>query len=326
MSKAFGDERRTKVLDLESDNRDKDIVDIKPEDCIIVLTEGGTIKRIPSASYKPQRRNGKGVKTQDDITSMIIRTNTIDSLMIFSTFGKMYRLSVDNVPEGTNTSKGMNVKGLVNMADNENPSVIYSIYRDTNAQFVLFVTKKGLVKKTPLDDYVKTKKKDGLAAITLRNNDTLASVSLIKDEQVILVTKNGYVLRFDSKEITPTGRITMGVKGIALAEDDEVIAALPVRDERDALALFTENGLGKKVLPADSSTQKRGGKGVPCYKPTNATGNIACATLIDDTDVILVVGQRSSICISAKEIPTLGKTSIGNQILKGTKVTGVSKI
>ena len=237
--------------------------------------------------------------------------------MIFSTFGKMFRLSVDNVPEGTNTSRGMSVKGLVNMADNENPSVIYSIYRDTNAQFVLFVTKKGLVKKTPLDDYVKTKKKDGLAAITLRNNDTLASVSL---------TKNGYVLRFDSKEITPTGRITMGVKGIALAEDDEVIAALPVRDERDALALFTENGLGKKVLPADSSTQKRGGKGVPCYKPTNATGNIACATLVDDTDVILVVGQRSSICISAKEIPTLGKTSIGNQILKGTKVTGVSKI
>ena len=168
---------RQRILNIDIDGKDKDIADIKPEDCIIVLTEGGTIKRVPSASYKPQRRTGKGVKTQEDITSMIIRTNTIDSLMIFSTSGKMYRLPVDNVPEGTNASKGTSVKALVNMADNENPSVIYSIYRDTNAQFVLFVTKKGLVKKTKLEEYIKTKKKDGLAAIVLRTDDELAAVS-----------------------------------------------------------------------------------------------------------------------------------------------------
>ena len=326
ISKKFGDERRTKVLNLEVDDKDKDIADIKPEDCIIVLTEGGTIKRVPSASYKPQRRNGKGVKTQDDITSMIIRTNTIDSLMIFSNKGKMYRLSVDNVPEGTNSSKGLSVKALVNMADDETPSVIYSIYRDTNAQFVLFVTKKGLVKKTRLEEYVKTKKKDGLAAIVIRNDDELAAVSLIKDEPIILVSKKGNVLRFNGSDITATGRMTMGVCGINLATDDEVVAALPIRDIKDSLALFTENGLGKKILSNELTTQKRGGKGTSCYKPTPASGNISCATLVNDTDTILLVGQKSSICVSAKEIPALGRTSIGNQILKGTKVIGVSKI
>ena len=195
-----------------------------------------------------------------------------------------------------------------------------------NAQFVLFVTKNGLVKKTPLEDYIKTKKKDGLAAITLRNTDQLASVSLIKDEQVILVTKNGYVLKFDSKEIGATGRVAMGVKGINLGAEDEVVAALPVRDDRDSLALFTEHGQGKKILPSECILQKRGGKGLICYKPTAITGNIACATLVDDKDNVLIVGQKTSICISASEIPALGRASIGNQLLKGTKVIGVSKI
>ena len=326
VSKKFGDERRTKLIQLDTNTEKDEVADIQPEDCIIVLTEGGTIKRVPSASYKPQKRNGKGIKTQEDITSMIIRTNTIDSLMIFSTKGKMYRLLVDNVPEGTNSSKGMYVKALVNMADDEQPSVIYSIYRDTNAQYVFFVTKKGLVKKTSLDEYIKTKKKDGLAAIVLRTDDQLASVSLVKEEPIILVTKKGYLLKFDSKEITTTGRVTMGVKGITLSADDEIVAALPVRDATDSIALFSEHGLGKKILLSEMIIQKRGGKGVIGYKPTNITGDLVCATLVNDMDNVLLVGQKTSICISAKEIPALGRTSIGNQILKGTKVIGVSKI
>ena len=326
ITKQFGDERRTKILDISNENQDKDIADITPEDCIIVLTEGGTIKRVPSASYKPQRRNGKGIKTQEDITSMIIRTNTIDSLMIFSDKGKMYRLPVDNVPEGTNSSKGISVKALAAMDDNENPAVIYSIYRDTNAQYVLFTTKKGLVKKTRLEEYVKTKKKGGLAAIVIRNDDALASVSLIKDEPIIMLSKNGNVIKFNSADISATGRVTMGVAGMNLNPDDEVVATLPIRDNKDSLAVFTEKGLGKKLLPNEISVQKRGGKGSSCYKPTNITGNVVCATLVNDMDNVLLVGEKSSICISAKEIPALGRASIGNQILKGTKVIGVSKI
>ena len=323
VAKKFGDDRRTVIRTVVEDTEDKDIEDVAPEDCIIILTKGGTIKRVPSATYKPQRRNGKGIKTQDDITSMIIRTNTIDSLMIFSTTGKMYRLLVDNIPEGTNSSKGLSVKALVNMADNENPSVIYSIYRDTNAKYVLFVTKNGLVKKTPLDEYIKTKKKNGINAISFRGDDELATVTLIKDEPVVIVTEGGYVLSFDSKELTPTSRIASGVKGITLSKDDKVATTVAVRDKNDALALFSKSGNGKKILNSEMVIQKRAGKGVKCYKGAD---KLVAAALVSDEDKILIVGDKSSICINATEIPAMGKSTIGNIMLKGNTVLSVSKV
>ena len=325
VAKKFGDDRRTAIRTI-SENKTDDVPDIQPEDCIIILTEGGTVKRVPSAAYKPQKRNGKGIKTQEDITSMIIRTNTVDSLMVFSDKGKMYRLPVDDVPEGTNSSKGMSVKALVDMEMDENPTVIYSIYRDTNAKYVFFVTKNGTVKKTPLEDYIKTRKKSGLAAITLVDGDELASVFLIKEEPVMLVTEQGQVIRFNSTDINAVSRTSIGVKGIALSNGDRVVAALAVRDPKDSLALFSERGLGKKILPSESVTQKRGGKGLCCYKTTDSSGKVACAAMVSDEDNLLVVGKTKSICISAKELPALGRISIGNQILKDNNVIGVSKI
>lgn len=325
VAKKFGDDRRT-VIRTITENKTDDIPDIQPEDCIIILTEGGTIKRVPSANYKPQKRNGKGIKTQEDITSMIIRTNTVDSLMVFSDKGKMYRLPVDDVPEGTNSSKGMSVKALVDMEMDENPAVIYSIYRDTDAKYVFFATKNGTVKKTVLEEYIKTRKKGGLNAISLADNDALASVFLIKEEPIILITKKGQVIKFNSTDVNAQGRATIGVKGINLNQGDEVACALAQRDIKDSLALFSEKGLGKKVLPAEIVLQKRGGKGVCCYKTTESSGNVVCGTLVSDEDNLLVVGKTKSICISAKELPALGRTSIGNQILKDNNVIGVSKI
>ena len=325
VAKTYGDDRRTAIRTIDTEVKEE-VPEITPEDCIIILTEGGTIKRVPSANYKPQKRNGKGIKTQDDITSMIIRTNTVDSLMVFSDAGKMYRLPVDDVPEGTNSSKGMSVKALVSMEMEENPAVIYSIYRDTDAKYVFFATKKGIVKKTLLEDYIKTRKKGGLAAITLTEGDALASVFLVKEEPVILVSKQGQVIKFNSTEVNAQGRATVGVKGINLNEGDEITAALAVRDQKDALALFSERGLGKKVLPSEIVSQKRGGKGVCCYKTSDTTGKVVCAAMVSDEDNLLVVGKTKSICVSAKELPALGRTSIGNQILKGNMITGVSKI
>ena len=319
----FADDRRTRIIEVHDENQDKDIEDVAPEDCIIILTKGGTIKRIPSAAFKPQKRNGKGIKTQEDITSMIIRTNTVDSLMIFSTVGKMYRLLVDDIPEGTNASKGLSVKALVNMADNEEPSVIYSIYRDTDAKYVLFVTKQGLIKKTPLAEYIKTKKKNGINAITFRGDDSLATVTLIKDEPISIITQQGYVLKFDSNELAPTSRIASGVKAINLGDGDLVTTAVAIRDPNDALALFSKNGNGKKILPSESLMQKRGGKGLKCYKGTDI---IVAAALVSDEDKVLIVGNRSSICINAAEIPALGRNSIGNIMLKGNMVLSVSKV
>lgn len=322
----YGDDRRTKITQISLTKEDKEIEFIEPEKCVVIMTEGGLIKRIPSTSFRTQKRNGKGVKTQDDITNSVIRTNTVDSLMIFSDKGKMYRLLVNDIPVGTNATKGQSIKSLITMDIDEEPSTIYSIYRDTDAQYVIFITKNGLVKKTSLDEYVKTKKKTGIAAITIKDGDSLAAVSLVKDEPLILITKNGMGIKFDSKEIAATSRTTTGIKGITLNKDDYVVSALPVRNSNDNLAIFTNNGLCKKLKLDELPAQKRAGKGLMCYKPTESTGYIVGATLADDTDNILILGDRSSICVSAQEIPLLGRASIGNQVIKNSKINSVSKV
>lgn len=326
IEKNYGDERRSTITQVAITKEEKEIEFVEPEKCVVVMTEGGSIKRIPTSSFRTQKKNGKGIKSQDDITSCVLRTNTIDNLMIFSDKGIMYRLLVDNIPIGTNTSVGQSIKSLVNMAVDENPATMYSIYRDTNAKYVLFTTKNGLVKKTTLDEYIKTKKKTGIAAIALRENDRLASVSLIDNEPILLLTKNGYIIRFNSSEITPTSRSTYGIKGITLSEGDEVVMALPIRHDTDNLAVFTTGGMGKKVPLTEITIQKRGGKGLYIYKPTASTGNVISASLIDDNDNLLISGNSASICISAKDIPVLGRTSIGNQMIKSGSIKSVTKV
>ena len=326
IEKNYGDERRSTITQVAITKEEKEIEFVEPEKCVVVMTEGGSIKRIPTSSFRTQKKNGKGIKSQDDITSCVLRTNTIDNLMIFSDKGIMYRLLVDNIPVGTNTSIGQSIKSLVNMAVDENPATMYSIYRDTNAKYVLFTTKNGLVKKTTLDEYIKTKKKTGIAAIALRENDGLASVSLIDNEPILLLTKNGYIIRFNSSEITPTSRSTYGIKGITLSEGDEVVMALPIRHDTDNLAVFTTGGMGKKVPLTEITIQKRGGKGLYIYKPTASTGNVISAALIDDNDNLLISGNSASICISAKDIPVLGRTSIGNQMIKSGSIKSVTKV
>lgn len=322
----YGDARRTKLTNITETKEEKEIEFVEPEKCVVIMTEGGLIKRIPASNFRVQKRNGKGVKTQDDITQAVIRTNTIDSLMIFSNMGRMYRLLVNDIPIGTNLSKGVSVKSLVNMEINETPSIIYSIYRDTDAQYVLFVTKNGLVKKTSLEEYIKTKKKTGLAAISLRGGDELASVSLVKDEQLILITAKGMTIRFDSKEIGATSRATTGIKGITLADDDYIISALPIRNTSDKLAVFATNGTAKRIDLSEIPVQKRAGKGLACYKPTDITGNLSAASLVEDNDSILILGDKNSICIEASEIPVLGRASIGNIAIKDNKILSVSKV
>lgn len=325
--KKFPNPQRTEITHIsESTKEDKEIEFVEPEKCVVVLTESGLVKRVPTSVFKVQKRNGKGVKTQDDITSMVIRTNTVDSLMIFTTKGKMYRLLVNDIPEGTNTTKGQSIKSLVMMEMDEFPTVIYSIYRDTDAKFVLFTTKNGVVKKTPLDEYIKTQKKTGIAAINIREDDELVSVNLIKDENILFITSNGYGMRIKSEDISISSRVAIGYKGITLGEGDKVITALPIRDNNDYLALFTSNGLGKKYPVSECPAQNRAGRGLIYYKPTESTGNVVAAALVSDEDSVLVCGDKTSLCISAEEIPFLGRISIGNQIIKGSSIVSVSKV
>ena len=324
--KVYGDERKTEITHLNETQEEKEIEFVEPEKCVVVMTESGNIKRVPTSSYRAQRRNGKGIKSQDDITAAVIRTNTIDSLMVFTNSGQMYRLLVDTIPEGTNASKGVPIKSLIAMGPDEVPSVIYSIYRDTEAKYVLFVTKQGLVKKTSLQEYNTTKKKTGITAINLKEGDELAAVSLLADEDIIIVTAAGQCIRFPSSQITATSRNTSGVKGVGLGKGDFVIAGLPIRDKNDDLAVFLSNGSGKRIALTEFLAQGRGGKGVMCAKITQSTGPVAAASLVADDDNLLVIGDVSSICISASDISKCSRLSNGVAVIKNNKISSVSKV
>lgn len=322
----YGDDRRTELTQIvePKSTEEKKIAAIPPEKCVVVLTDGGSIKRIKSTSFRAQKRGGKGIKSQDDITSMVLRTNTVDSLMIFTNQGNMYRLIVDDIPEGTNASKGTPVRALVSMENGEKPEVIYSIYRDTDAKYVVFVTKQGYVKRTSLDEYIGTKKKGGIKALNLHNGDSIASVFLANDENIIILSKNGYAIRCKGTEFPSSGRITMGYKGINLHDGDEVIAALPIRDVNDSVAIFSKNGLARRVKLTAFTTQARNGRGTIYAKDADTAG----ACLVSDGDIILICGNKSSLCIKAEDLPpeTASKTTMGNIVIKGNIVTGVSKV
>ena len=323
----YGDARRTQLIHIEPPKgAEAEIVNVEPEKCVVVMSEGGLIKRIPATSFRTQRRNGKGVKTANDINAAVIRTNTIDSLMIFTNQGRMYRILVDNIPSGTNSTKGVPVQSLITMEPNETPALMYSIYRDTDAKYVFFATKNGTVKKTSLEEYVKTKRKTGVAAITLREGDKLASVNLIKDEDIVMLTKQGMAIRFSSNEIAASSRATIGIKGIDLKKDDEVVSVMTVRHDDDALAIFTGRGMGKKCPVSELPVNHRAGKGLIVYKPTPVTGDVVAGTLVSDEDSILIMSNSTSICISATEIPQQSRASLGNQLIKATDVTTVSKV
>ena len=324
----FGDERRTEIIQLaDSTKEEKEIEFVEPEKCVVVMTEAGTIKRIPASSFRTQRRNGKGVKNQEDITSAIIRTNTIDNLMIFTNKGKMYRLLVDTIPVGTNVSKGVPIKSLVEMEPDEKPATMYSIYRDTDAKYVMFVTKNGIAKKTTLDEYLKTKKKSGIVAINLRENDELASVFLIKDEDMVILTEQGYGIKIKSTDIGASARVTMGIKGIDLRDGDAVSLALPVHNDTDDLAVFLNSGTGKKFSLSELPLQKRAGKGLIVIKPNKDSDYLVSGALVESSDNILIIGESKSVCISASEIPALTRgNSFGNQMIKDNKITLVSKV
>ena len=324
--KKYGDDRRTDLIQIEEPkgNEEKKIAAIPPEKVIVVLTEAGGIKKIPATSFRAQRKGGKGVKTQDDITSMVLRTNTVDSLMIFTNKGNMYRLIVDDIPEGTNTSKGIPVKALVSMETDEKPIIIYSIYRDTDAKYVIFVTKQGYTKRTSLEEYISIKKKAGTKAINLHEGDSIAAVFLANDENILILSKDGYIIRCKGTEFPTSGRVTMGLKGINLRPGDEVITAMPIRDTNDSIAIFSNNGMARRVKLISFPIQTRNGRGTLYAKDANA----AAACLVSDGDLILVCGDKTSLCIKAEEIPeTASKYTQGIIAIKGnTKIIGVSKV
>lgn len=317
----YGDDRRTELTQIDVSKEDKEIQTITPVDCVVLMTKNGDIKRVAKSNFKVQKRNGKGVKSLDDTLLDAISTNTIDNLMLFTNKGKMYKLLVDLIPEGTNVSKGVYINNLINLEPQEQVIAINSFERNNNARFVFFITKKGQIKKTSIEEYKSIKKTTGIVAIKLNDGDSIANVVFADDEDFIVITEKGMSIHFETKSISAIGRNTVGVKSIKLDDDDLVLIGLPIKEQK-YIAIVTDTGLGKKVKITELPPQGRAGKGVYIYKGANIAG----AELVDDEDNLLVIGNPNSICISVSDLPILSRIGIGNQVIKNATVQSIVKI
>ena len=308
--KKYGDDRRTELTQIEVQKEDKEIQTVIPEDVVVMVSQTGDVKRIPKSSFRAQRRGGKGVKSEDDAILTTIKTNTIDNLLVFTNKGKMYKILVDKLPIGTNVSKGQNIASLISIEPDEKIMAAASLDREMDADYVVFITKQGLVKKSLLSEYTSIKKSTGTQAIKIKDGDSIANVLFMKEEELMLISKKGMAIRFTTSDIAPIGRVTSGVKGIKLDPDDEVITGLIVKNNQE-LALINKNGTGKKCSLVEFSVQGRGGKGVK-----GCGEEIAGAALVTSEDNLLLVGKPNSICIAATELPTQGRTTIGNKLIQ----------
>lgn len=323
--KKYGDARRTELTNIEVKPEEKEIATVVPKDVVVILSQTGEIKRIEKSSFRTQRKGGKGIKSEDDAVLDTIATNTIDTLLVFTDAGKMYRLLVDSVPAGTNASKGVRIGTLINLEPNEKVVAITSLERKNNKKYVVFITKQGLLKKTLLEEYTKTKRSTGIAAINIKDGDGIANIELMDEEDMIIITKKGLSIHFETKEIAAIGRVTAGVKAIKLGEDDEVLVGLPIKDNKQKVAVFAEYGQAKKTEISEFPTQGRGGKGVIVYKTTPSTGEVVGAAMVNDDDNILLVG-KTSICIAATDVPELGRAAAGNIMIKNGNIKSVVKL
>lgn len=317
----YGDSRRTELAQIELPKKSKEPVVIEPKDCVVVVSAKGAVKRIDIKNFKAQKRNAVGVKINGDIITFSQKTNTQDNLLIFSSKGKMYRVLVDNIPEGTNVSMGTPLAALIEFENGEIPIAYTTMQKNDNKKFIFFATKNGVVKKVPVEEY-KNMKRTGVLAIKFKENDELANVTFIDNEEIMLITKNGMSIRFVTEDMPISSRIAQGVKGIKLNDNDQVITALPILNPSDYLAVVSDSSLGKKTKLDEFTCQGRGGKGILCYK-----GTLAGAEIISDNDNVLITGDKSSIVISGKDIPLLNRSSAGNIMLKNnSKVVSIARI
>lgn len=317
----YGDERKTELTQIEVSKEDKEIQTVTPVDCVVLMTKSGTIKRVAKSNFKVQKRNGKGVKSLDDTLLDAISTNTIDNLMLFTNKGKMYKLLVDLIPEGTNVSKGVYINNLINLEPQEQVIAINSFERNNNAKFVFFITKKGQIKKTSIEEYKSIKRTTGIVAIKLNDGDSIANVVFANDEDFIIITEKGMSIHFETKSISAISRNTIGVKSIKLDDNDLVLIGLPIKEQK-YIAIVTETGLGKRVKVTDLPPQGRAGRGIYIYKGANIIG----AELVNDEDNLLIIGNPNSICISSSDLPLLSRIGIGNQVIKNSIIQSIVKI
>ena len=321
--KKFGDVRRTELTQIDEPKETKEKIEIVPEDVIVIISGNDDIKRIPKKNFKIQHKKGVGVKTLDNVIKTAISTNTIDSLMVFTSTGKMYKLNVNDIPEGTNASKGINLKTFLPFESNEEVQAVTTLNHKT-ANNVVFFTKNGLIKKTKIEEYTSTKKKTGIQAIKLKENDKLIKVTFMEDfQEVILITKQSNAIHIPTDDIKPIGRLTSGVKGIGLKENDEVVAALDLTpNNKEEIIIVTSTGKGKRLDKKELIIQNRGGRGVSCIK-LDQGDYIADAALATNDSSLLIIGKPNSICVPVTEISNQTRIGSGIKLIERSTVQSI---
>lgn len=332
MKKKFGDERKTKIVAAEGDIELDDL--IKEEQVVIALTRFGYIKRAPIDTFKSQRRGGKGITgmtTRDqDFVKEIFTASSHDTLLFFTNKGKLYRLRGYEVPEAGRTAKGTAIVNLLSLDADEKVTAIMPIQNFADGKYLLFATKKGLIKKTALKEY-DSSRKTGLQSINLKDEDEVIGVRLTDGEDnVVLVTRKGMCITFDEKDVRSVGRVSQGVIGMRLDPDDEVIGMESIIAKSSATLLaITENGFGKRTELDEYRVQIRGGKGVITYKITPKTGELVGIKIVnDDDDIMMITDTGTIIRLNVKEVSVLGRSTQGVTLMRTNegKVVSVEKI
>ncbi len=326
----FGDERKTKIVAAEGEIDVEDL--IKEEQTVIALTHFGYIKRMPIDTYRSQRRGGKGITgietREEDFVKQIFTASTHDTILFFTNKGKLYKLRGYEVPEAGRTAKGTAIVNLLSLDPGEKISAVIPIQNFAEGKYLLMVTKNGMIKKTALAEY-NSSRKTGLQGITLKENDELIGVRLTDgQDNVVLVTRNGMCITFDEKDVRPIGRVSQGVIGINLDDEDDVIGMESIIAGGQATLLtITENGFGKRTELSEYRVQQRGGKGVITYKITPKTGKLIGIRIADETeDVMLITNSGTIIRLNVKDISVLGRATQGVTLMRTSEDVKVVSI
>ncbi len=327
----YSDDRRTSIGFDEYDISMEDLIPVT--NTVITMTKLGYIKRMSLDNFRAQNRGGKGIKgmdtIEDDYIEELLMTTSHHYMMFFTNTGRVYRMKAYEIPEASRTARGTAIINLLQLQPGEKITAVIPIKEYTEGHFLFMATKKGIVKKTPITDYANVRK-TGLAAINLREDDELIEVKKTDNNQdIFLVTKYGQCIRFKETDVRKTGRTSMGVIGMNLADGDEVIG-MQMESQGDALMIVSEKGLGKCTYISEFTTQNRGGKGVKCYKITEKTGNIVGVKAVNgDNEVMLITIEGIIIRIKVSDTALLGRITSGVKLInldQNVTVASIAKV
>ena len=328
VSDRFGDDRRSQIGYDESDISMEDL--IPNENTVIAMTSLGYIKRMTVDNFHSQNRGGKGIKgmqtIEDDYIEDLLMTSTHNYLMFFTNMGRVYRMKAYEIPEAGRTARGTAIVNLLQLNPGEKISALIPIENYDENRNLFMVTRKGIVKKTSIMEYSNIRK-NGLAAINLRDDDELIEVkSTDRDTHIFLVTKYGMCIRFKETDVRATGRMTMGVIGMNLDDGDEIVG-MQLDHQGDSLLIVSENGLGKRTYLDEFKVQYRGGKGVKCYKITEKSGYVVGVKAVtDEHEIMMITTEGIIIQLRMEDISTLGRITSGVKMINLNDKVKVAKI